>query len=567
MLLRDTSKAKNTWELTRASVDGLVQAIESGHNEVFSSYLETMARFHTYSARNVLLIAAQRPKATRLEGVRSWNELGRFVRPGEKGIFIFAPTVGVKSNRTEPAESKKPAKGKKPAEETKEPAPPETQLLGFRGVYVFDVEQTGGEELAQSQQPVAVAEKLDKLLAFAESQQMKIEYSDRIAPAQATSYRGIIRLLPKMKPAEAFPVLLREVVSQMLYSIQRRTFVTRAVHQQEAKAAAFVVCEALGLESKAAFTDCQLYYGDSRLLLESLQVVHRIAAVILGAISPEGGAVQVRSGGAVMNITGVPAALTDLLISKKIPSLDAVDMSALLQHLFTRAKTPLRIEVAGIAYCQPDHPNALDVFLACTVPMAQKIAQRKAEKIFVYPSDWQLECMYGGAVSALLTMYQRHAPLSSMPDAFRRYLLRTLATGAVRDYFKRDENVKIGTVEDITTICGPTKPLHNTVEQDIITRELLEQVTNYQNLPACVRETLQCIAALGPEATLKGHAFTTSGDSSKWKRVRGQRPILDPNAISKARGISRGCVHRHLWEGRIVLRDVFNADGRLFLSR
>jgi hypothetical protein len=289
-MLLNANKAKNTWELTRASVDGLVQAIESGHNEVFSSYLETMARFHTYSARNVLLIAAQRPKATHLEGVRSWNELGRFVRPGEKGIFIFAPTVGVKRNRTEPAESKKPAKGKRPAEETKEPAPPETQLLGFRGVYVFDVEQTGGEELAQSHQPVDVAEKLERLLAFAESQQMKIEYSDRIAPAQATSYRGIIRLLPKMKPAEFFPVLLREVVSQMLYGRQRRTFVSRLIHQQETKAAAFVVCEALGLETKTAFADCQLYYGDSRLLLESLEVVHRTAAVILGAISPEDGA-------------------------------------------------------------------------------------------------------------------------------------------------------------------------------------------------------------------------------------------------------------------------------------
>jgi hypothetical protein len=48
-----------------------------------------MAKFHTYSARNVLLIAAQRPDATRLEGVRSWNELGRFVRPGEKGSRAF----------------------------------------------------------------------------------------------------------------------------------------------------------------------------------------------------------------------------------------------------------------------------------------------------------------------------------------------------------------------------------------------------------------------------------------------------------------------------------------------
>jgi hypothetical protein len=291
MLITSKSKPISSWQLTRASVEGLVHAIESGHNEVFSSYLETMAKFHTYSARNVLLIAAQRPNATHLEGVRSWNELGRSVRPGEKGIFIFAPTVGITNkneNKTE-ENGKKIAKAK-PAEPATNPPQHETHLLGFRGVYVFDIAQTGGEELPESPKAVEIAEKLEKLLTFAESRQMKIEYSERIAPARGTSYRGLIRLLPGMEPAEAFPVLVREVASQILYNIERRTFVTRALHQQETKAASFVVCEALQLGSKTLFADCQLYYGDARLLTESLEVVHRTAAQILGAISPEGAA-------------------------------------------------------------------------------------------------------------------------------------------------------------------------------------------------------------------------------------------------------------------------------------
>jgi hypothetical protein len=287
MLLTSKGTTNSSWQLTRASVDGLVQAIESGHNEVFSSYLATMAKFHTYSARNVLLIAAQRPDATHLEGVRSWNELGRSVRPGEKGIFIFAPTVGVtkKENKAE-ENGKKAPKGKKAAETAGQPPQQETHLLGFRGVYVFDIAQTGGEELAQSPKQVDLSQRLEKLLAFAESQ-LKIEYSDWIAPAKGTSYRGLIRLLPGMEPAEAFPVLVRELASQILYSSARRTFVSRALHQQETKAAAFVICEALGLEAKSTFADCQLYYGDARLLTESLEVVHRTAAQILGAISPE----------------------------------------------------------------------------------------------------------------------------------------------------------------------------------------------------------------------------------------------------------------------------------------
>jgi hypothetical protein len=299
--MRRTKKMLNTiqnnqnttsWQLAQGSVNSLAEAIQSGRSEALFTYLQTMAKFPTYSARNVLLIAAQRPTATHLEGMRSWNDLGRSVRPGEKGIRIFAPMLGTKpatQNGSQAEEnSKKPARGKKAATTPKETTQPlETQLLGFRGVYVFDVSQTGGEPLPDSRQPVDAAEKLEKLSAFAHAQGMTIEYADWIRPNKGSSYRGKIRLLPDMPPAEGLPVLVREVASQLLYTIRRRTFVARALHQQEATAAAFVVCEALGLESKTAFSDCQLYYGDSRLLAESLAVVHRTAAAILGAISPE----------------------------------------------------------------------------------------------------------------------------------------------------------------------------------------------------------------------------------------------------------------------------------------
>jgi hypothetical protein len=282
--------------LARASVDSLITAIESGHHEVFSSYLETMARFHTYSARNVLLIAAQCPTATHLEGVRSWNELGRFVRPGEKGIFIFAPAVGFAKKEQQPEEhanskengnDKKNGKRKKPAEPVQNPPEQVAHLLGFRGVWVFDISQTGGEAMPESRASFGFADGFQTLLDYAESRQFKIEYTEKIAPAKGSSYRGVIRLLPSTEPAEALPVLLREVASQLLYETQRRTFVTRALHQQETQAAAFVVCEALGLDAKSTFANCQLYCGDARLLTESLEVVHRTAAQILGALSPK----------------------------------------------------------------------------------------------------------------------------------------------------------------------------------------------------------------------------------------------------------------------------------------
>ena len=97
------------------------------------------------------------------------------------------------------------------------------------------------------------------------------------------------------------------------------------------------------------------------------------------------------------------ATVNNLLANKKIPPLDAVQMQDLLQYLFTTADKMLRIQVAEVVHrYDHDHPSALDVFLACTLPLAEKAARRRAHKLFLYPSDWQLELMYDGAVTAMI---------------------------------------------------------------------------------------------------------------------------------------------------------------------
>ena len=47
------------------------------------------------------------PDATNVAGFRTWTSLGRFVRRGEKGVFILAPMVGEKRNKDENAEHAK----------------------------------------------------------------------------------------------------------------------------------------------------------------------------------------------------------------------------------------------------------------------------------------------------------------------------------------------------------------------------------------------------------------------------------------------------------------------------
>jgi antirestriction protein ArdC len=278
MLLREATRNKNNQELVKASIDALIEALEAGHSEVLSSYLTAMAQFHHYSFQNILLIASQRPTASRVAGIRAWNQLGRRVKRGEKGIMIFAPMIGFRRNRAE--EPTSDAKTDKP----------EAQLVGFRAVYVFDVDQTDGAELPEFSSTVKgeVGDKLDKLTQFTDSQQIKLEFSDKIAPARGMSYGGLIRLLPDMEPAESLATLVHELAHEMLHRAERRTLTTKTVRETEAEAVAFVVCHALGLDTGTSSSDyIQLYHGNAELLTESLEVVQRTAAVILGAIGPE----------------------------------------------------------------------------------------------------------------------------------------------------------------------------------------------------------------------------------------------------------------------------------------
>ena len=164
-----------------------------------------------------------------------------------------------------------------------------------------------------------------------------------------------------------------------------------------------------------------------------------------------------------MNTTATAAVVTpfidtvsDLLAHNRIPTLDAGQMSDFSRYLFTASNKTERIQVAEAVYRHDhDHPSALDVFLACTLPLAEKSARRRAHKIFIYPTDWQVELMYDGAVTAAIAVFQCNSVIESGSDAFRRYLYRALALGTVRSYFRREEYDGVFTVADFATV--PTR--------------------------------------------------------------------------------------------------------------
>jgi hypothetical protein len=115
-----------------------------------------------------------------------------------------------------------------------------------------------------------------------------LEYSDEIAPAKGMASRGKITLLPGQAPGESLATLAHETAHALMHFSERRKETTKRIRETEAEAVAFVVCNAIGLETGSCSADyIGLYAGDAKLLTESLQYVQQTANRILTAIVPE----------------------------------------------------------------------------------------------------------------------------------------------------------------------------------------------------------------------------------------------------------------------------------------
>lgn len=114
---------------SKERIDGLLKSIEIGVDEVIESgdiekLMAHMSQFHNYSFSNQMLIYIQNQNATEVAGYNKWEEMGRQVKQGERGMSILAPIFIKKEKETEDGNIK---------EET---------FTRFREVKVFDVSQT-----------------------------------------------------------------------------------------------------------------------------------------------------------------------------------------------------------------------------------------------------------------------------------------------------------------------------------------------------------------------------------------------------------------------------------------
>jgi len=268
----ENRKPASAQQLIRENVQFLIQELEAGKSEALTAFLDAMVHFHNYSFGNVLAIARQRPQATNVAGMWTWNQLGRRVKRGEKGIAILAPLVAKRRrDDTNKDESNRPA------------------LIGFRKVYVWDESQSEGAPLPKIGKVTGEAGVyLDRLREYVIAQGITLEYNESIAPALGAAFGSTIHILPGQTKAEEFSTLVHELAHPMLKHCERHTEITKTVRETEAEAIAFVVGKSIGLTTSTASADyISLYHGNAALLTESLELVQQTSAVILAAIQTE----------------------------------------------------------------------------------------------------------------------------------------------------------------------------------------------------------------------------------------------------------------------------------------
>ncbi len=260
----NNNKAKH---LIENALTSLTESLDAGQSDELRKYLRTMSRFRQYSLRNVMLIALQKPSATHVAGFHAWKKLGRFVKKAEKGIVIIAPLVY-----------------RKETVENDDNSSNVTEINGFKGVYVFDISQTDGDELPEFARvqgdPNHYQEKLGD---FISANGITLEYSDTL-PADGCSSGGRITIRSGLSPAQDFSVKVHELAHEFLHHSGEK--LSKTEKETEAEAVAYVVCQSIGLDTNTAFSDyIQLYKGNKDTLISSIHRIKDISGRIFAGLT------------------------------------------------------------------------------------------------------------------------------------------------------------------------------------------------------------------------------------------------------------------------------------------
>ena len=363
-----------TPEQRQEKIRQITDKLEQGVHQIFESdnyraYLSTMAKFHSYSLNNTILIAMQKPGATLVAGYTAWQkDHDRHVKKGEKGIQIIAPSpYKVKQER----DALDPKTGKPQMDAQGNPLKEiiEVERPAFKVATVFDISQTEGKELPSIgvNELSGGVEGYDALFdALKATCPVPIAFED--IPSGAKGYYHTeehrIALQEGMSQMQTVKTLIHEMSHERMHSHEKEKPVeerlSRRSMEVEAESVAFVVGTALSAEHpelKLDFSDYSFGYiagwSSGKETAELKASLGRIQATASEMISEIEGHLQ------------------ELQKSEQLQAVDEIDQKA-------AAMEPVKISVVA----EPsviDKPSIL-VNLHKEIPKTQKPAVSKGKE-------------------------------------------------------------------------------------------------------------------------------------------------------------------------------------------
>ena len=255
IILNSQNSADRMKEITDRLETGIQELFES---ERYKAYLTSMAKFHSYSFNNTLLIAMQGGQL--VAGYNKWrDDFHRNVKRGEKGIKILAPApYKVKKEVPKLDEQGKPVMDKdgKPLTEVQE-----TQVPAFKIVSVFDVSQTEGEPLPSigvDELAGNVEQYEDFFKALEQTSPVPMAFED--IPGGSHGYYHLtekrIAIQENMSELQTLKTAIHEIAHAKLHAVDPEAPVTEQAdrpdsrtREVQAESVAYAVCQHYGLDT------------------------------------------------------------------------------------------------------------------------------------------------------------------------------------------------------------------------------------------------------------------------------------------------------------------------------
>ena len=294
-------------EARKAEMEEITGKLEKGVKDIFKTenykeYLNFCAKLPRYSVNNQILIMLQKPDATMCQSFTGWKEMNRFVRKGEKGIRILAPSP----YKMQKEQDKTDASGKTVLDKDGEPVKETVEITvnAFKPVSTFDVSQTEGEPIPTigvNELSGSVEGYETLLAAIKEVVPVPISFEQIDSGAKGYFHLEENRIVVQegMSEAQTVKTLLHEASHQALHSKEAMagSDEKKSKNQKEceAESVAYVVCQHYGIDtSDYSFAYVATWSADKEVpeLKASLDTIRRTASDLIVKIDEK---VQSRS--------------------------------------------------------------------------------------------------------------------------------------------------------------------------------------------------------------------------------------------------------------------------------